>query len=352
MGGYDLGEVLRGQLQPQSTQPQDTRDIEIITGELLRLKQDLAHNIIGIGQRLIEAKAMLSHGEWLPWLSEQARFSEKTAQNYMRVAREFPNPQLVADLGVRKALALLELPPADREGFAESNDVLDMTARQLEIAIKERNDALQAAEAAKADAQVAEESRAKIAADLEALENIHRAAREGEAQAREELEAVRAELKALREKPVDVAVQTVVDEEAIKKARDEAVAAMKAKVDAAEKARKDAEDKRKAAERDLAEAKRQAGANAAILSRAEKAEADLAEVRRQMEAAVKEKKRTEIASDPDVALFQVYFNQAQETVNKLRGLLLKARGREDQSTAEKLTRAILALGDAVKGAAE
>lgn len=360
MSGYNLGEVLRGQLQHHSTEPQGTRDIETITGEILEAKRVGGEAIITIGQRLIEAKALLQHGEWLPWLTERIEYSEKTAQNFMRLARQWSNPQALADLGATKALTLLALPPEERESFmaenhivdGEEKNVIDMTSRELERAIRERNEALQEAEAAKADAQAAEDSRAKMEADMKALELIHRAAQEGETQARQELEAVRSELQALRDKPVDVAVQTVVDEEAVKKARDEAVAAMKAKVDAAEKARKDAEDKRKAAERDLAEAKKQAGANAAILSRAEKAEAELAEARRQLETAVKEEKRTAIAADPDVAMFQVYFNQAQETVNKLRGLLLKARGREDQSTAEKLTRAILALGDAVKGAAE
>lgn len=327
------------------------RSIDTVTVELLRLKQDLAHNIIGIGQHLIEAKAMLSHGEWLPWLSEQAHFSEKTAQNYMRVAREFPNPQLVADLGVRKALALLELPPPDREEFAEDHNVLDMTARQLESAIKERNDALLAAETANASALAAEESRAKMEADLRSLENIHRAAQEGEAQARQELETVRAELQALREKPVEVAIETVVDEEALKNARSAAIAEMQAKVDQAEAARKEAETKRKEAEKALGDAKKQAGANAAILSRAEKAEAELAEARRQLEAAAKEEKRSVVNQNGDMALFNVLFQQTQEQINKMHGLRIKL-GKDDKVLDEKLKTAIKALADAVRRCAE
>ena len=68
MNGYNLGEVLRGQLQGQAA-PAEERDIETITGEIIQLKQDAGNAILGIGQRLIEAKAMLSHGEWLPWLT-------------------------------------------------------------------------------------------------------------------------------------------------------------------------------------------------------------------------------------------------------------------------------------------
>ena len=43
--------------------PSGERSIESITAEILQLKQDAGNAILGIGQRLIEAKAMLPHGE-------------------------------------------------------------------------------------------------------------------------------------------------------------------------------------------------------------------------------------------------------------------------------------------------
>ncbi len=45
---------------------------------------------------------MLPHGEWLPWLTEQVEFSERTARNFMRLAREWTNRQALADLGAAK----------------------------------------------------------------------------------------------------------------------------------------------------------------------------------------------------------------------------------------------------------
>ena len=42
------------------------------------------------GELLTEAKAAVPHGEWLPWLCKHCRFSERTAQAYMRLAREMP----------------------------------------------------------------------------------------------------------------------------------------------------------------------------------------------------------------------------------------------------------------------
>lgn len=349
MGDYNLAEVLKGQLQGQSDPAETTRDIEAVTCEILHLKQELARNIVDIGLRLIEAKEMLSHGEWLPWLKENVCFSETTAQSYMKVAKEFPNPQLVGDLGVRKALTLLALPSAEREDFLAENNVIDMTSRELEKAIRERDEARKAAEAAQADARSAEESRAKMEADMRALENIHRCAQEGEAQARDALAKAQAELKELRERPVDVAVE--VDQKAVDVARAEAIAEMQTKVDQAEAARKEAEKKRKEAEKALGEAKKQAGANAAILSRAEKAEAELAEARRQLEAAAKAESASIVNQNGDLAMFNVLFSQTQDQVNKMHGLRLKL-GKDDGDLDEKLKTAINSLADAVRRCAE
>lgn len=357
MGDFNLAEVLRGQLQPQSTQLQGTRNIETITGEIIQLKQDAGNSILGIGQRLNEAKAILSDGEWLPWLTEQVDFSPRTAQRFMRLAREWSDATALSHLGATKALTLLALPPEERESFmvknhivdGEEKNVIDMTSRELERAIRERDAARQAAEAAQADARSAEESRAKLEADMKALENIHRCAQEGEAQAREALAKAREELEELRSRPVDVAVE--VDREAVEKARAEAVAEMQAEVDAAEAARKEAEKKHKEAEKALADAKKQAGANAAILSRAEKAEAELAEVRRQLEAAAKSGAQSAIGSDGDLTSFKLLFDQAQTLTNQMHGILLKVRGKDTES-AGKLQKAMLAFSDNVRRCAE
>lgn len=359
--GFDISKFAKTMEPGTASGP---RDIETITGEIIQLKQDAGNAILGIGDRLIEAKSLLSHGEWLPWLTEQVEFSESTAQRFMRLSREWRNPSALTDLGATKALTLLALSPEERESFMSENhivdgeekSVIDMTSRELERAIRERDEALQAANAAKAEAQAAEESRSKMAADMRTLENIHRAAWENEALARRELKAVREELQALRDKPVDVAVETVVDKASIERARQEAVVEMQKRLDAAEAARKAAEENRKSAEKDLAEARKQVGANAAILSRAEKAEAELAEARRQLEAAARAegltKERAIVSSDPYMAEFKVYFEHVKDAVNRIRGLMLKARTQDDREVSEKLSRAILVLGDAVKEAAK
>jgi hypothetical protein len=43
-------------------------------------------DIVEIGRRLIEAKKICGHGNWLPWLEREFGWTDKTAQNYMNVA--------------------------------------------------------------------------------------------------------------------------------------------------------------------------------------------------------------------------------------------------------------------------
>lgn len=315
--------------------PSAERSIETITTEILQMKEDAGNAIIGIGQRLIEAKSMLPHGEWLPWLTEQVEFSERTAQNFMRLAREWSNPHAVADLGARKALMMLALPADERDKFmaenhivdGEEKSVIDMTSRELEKAIRERDDAKKDAEAARADAQAAEDSRAKMEADMKALKNLQESAKAAEKQARRELEGVLAELKELREKPVDVAVMEV-DQKALEDARKKVEAWMQAKLDKAVDARKKAEEKRK------------------------EAETQVAELQRKLDAAKAEERKVVISGDKDLATFELLFSQATEHVNKLHGLLLKIDGRGDKNLAGKIRNALTALADATRRCAE
>lgn len=140
-----------------------TRDIEDITAEILEAKRAGGEAILTIGRGLIEAKALLAHGEWLPWLTERVEFSERSAQNFMRLAREWSNPQTLADLGASKALALLALPAEERADFIASVHVVDgaektteeLSSRELAQAIRERDEARREAEAARADAGTA-----------------------------------------------------------------------------------------------------------------------------------------------------------------------------------------------------
>lgn len=318
---FDLGSMIETMSGLQEEAAPQVRDIEVITEEILSLKQTAGDAILSIGDRLIEAKGMLTHGEWLPWLTERVEFSESTAQRFMRLAREWRNPSALTDLGATKALTLLALPPEEREKFigeihvvnGEEKSVSDMTSRELEQAVKD-------AEQARADARTAEEARAKMEADLRIVKaNLE--ARQAEAEKyRAETDALRTELEELKARPVDVAVMTV-DQEKLDKARSDAISKMQSKVDQAEAARR-------------------------------AAEAALEEARTKLEAAVKTERKETIAADADLAAFELLFGQVMDIANKMRGILLKAHGRKDSGKEAGMIKALTTLAESIRKAAE
>lgn len=69
---------------------------------------------IEAGERLIEAKGLVKHGGWLPWLKEVCDLSERSAQVYMRLARHKDvaktKSAAAADLTIRAAVKELTEP--------------------------------------------------------------------------------------------------------------------------------------------------------------------------------------------------------------------------------------------------
>lgn len=167
---------------------------------------------IDIGQRLAEVKAAVGHGNWGKWLLENVDYSERTAQNLIRLYEEYGrgqgslfgeagNPQLVADLSVSQAVALLGIKDADeRAEFIEKNDVAAMTKRELEEAIRERNEAREELAAAREAAENGEEAEKKIAAYRERLTKAEASAAKNEEKAKERITKLSAEAKAAEEK--------------------------------------------------------------------------------------------------------------------------------------------------------
>ncbi len=92
--------------------------------------QSATERAMEAGQALIEAKGLLKHGEWLPWLKEHCALSDRTAQTYMRLARKTGemSPEktaTVAGLPVREAMKAIAdrdacptLPPAGADDDA------------------------------------------------------------------------------------------------------------------------------------------------------------------------------------------------------------------------------------------
>ena len=341
----NAGELSREAMEhltnPASASP--VRTPEIIGEEIRSLSAAATATTVWfaveIGRRLNEAKELVGHGGWLDFLRKETQFSSSTAQNLMRVYREYganqgnlfgaelANSQTFGNLTYTKALALLALPEEEREEFVEVHDVEAMSTRELQDAIRARDEAI-------ADKGAAEEKAQKLEADLSLAQNALELARKEAADAQSEVSGAEAEAEALRQKvkelearPQPVAM-AVADKETIEKARAEAVAEMQDKLDKAKERAAKAEEKRKAAENALAEANEK------------------------LEAARRAEAQAVISNDRDLAGFELLFQQTQEKVNVLHGMLLKVRGRGDTVLTEKLQKALLALSDAVRRCAE
>ena len=307
---------------------------------------------IEIGRRLVEAKEMMGHGEWLPYLKEQTEFSQSTANRFMTLFKEYGSAQsslfgaesnypTLNNLSISNALRLLALPAEEREEFAAEHDVEHMSARELDELIKEKEAAEARAEQAENALRQADEGAALRAAEwqekIDAAKSAESDAKELLKELKDKLAAAEAdsrraadELKELRNRPVEVAVE--VDENAVKEAEIKARAASDAEW--AEKyAKLNAE---------LSDANAKAEKLKAKVKKAEEAQAAAAE---ELEKARRQTK----LSDPNTAVFKQIFETLQEDFNKLHGFLIKIRA-SDADTAQKLGKAVQALVEKMQGA--
>ena len=380
------------------------RTVETVTLEIRTLQRQAQQVILGyaieIGRRLEEVKAMLPHGRWGDYLKQEVNYSQSTAQNFMRIFREYgasqqslfggvANSQALGNLTYTKALQLLALPDAEeRERFVAEHDVEAMSTRELDKALKEREEALEAAAAAEEETRKLRQETERLQGQLTDQAQVYRAkltsadveTTEAKRKAREALEALNRQkdkaqrlqdalsaantsaqaaeeeharllqkLEELRSRPVDVAVE--VDEEAVEAARKAAVAEMTEKVDKAKEAKKKADTARKAAEEALAAAKKELEElktkepqvreltpeelQAMTADAVEKARAgDLEKV--------KELEKKLAAADGDVSAFRIHYEAWQDHYNKLSDYLTKIASREPER-AGKLRMAVKAV---------
>ena len=98
------------------------------------LLSDSIRRAISAGELLIEAKAMVQHGQWLPWLRDHCKISERTAQLYMRCAKnrvEIEKSATVADLTLNEAAALLALSSDVRKLFEFAKQTEGLNGEEL-----------------------------------------------------------------------------------------------------------------------------------------------------------------------------------------------------------------------------
>lgn len=268
---------------------------EVLAAEIRALTASMLSTIIEIGRRMCQAKEMLPHGEFGAWVKDETGYSQSTANNFMRLFQEYGaaqeslfgaeiKSQTFGNLPYSKALALLAIPAEEREEFARENHVEEMSTRELKQAIKERD-------------------------ELRRQLNEERAAAEGASLRISDLEE---KLEALKNAPVEVAVQAA-DPEEVQRAVDEALqkarAAHREELEAVAEEAKKANEERDKLKKQLKQ----------VLQKAEAAPESANDGAAQREV---ERLKKELAmADPVVAEFKGLFEQASGLVAKLLGLV-------------------------------
>lgn len=145
-----------------------TRSAAVIAAEINAIKSqtfgilEAAHtyakrSCFEIGKRLEEAKATIPHGEWGDWLEANVSYSVSTANDLMRIYREFGDEQIDMITGKSDAevfeglsqsqmVALFALPKADRAAFVEEHrgelESGELSTRKLKEEIKRLNEVM------------------------------------------------------------------------------------------------------------------------------------------------------------------------------------------------------------------
>ena len=321
-------------LQDHSETLQETRTLDIVAAEIRSYTWSMLTNIIEIGRRLVEAKEMLPHGEFMSWCTENFGYSKSQTNNFMRLYEAYGseqnsmfgaelNRQTFGTLNYSKALALLALPSAEeREAFIEENNVDEMTTRELQQAIKDKQEA---------ERKLGDEKKQR-----EEAEDLLKTQDQMLVEAKAQIAELAKLNKELENRPHEVAVETVRDEEAIataaKEAKEKAEEAAKKRIAALEKQLNKAENERAEAVKKA----ETAGQDTEKQLKAATAEAE--KIRAELEEAQKKLK----ASSADVAKFGVWFTQVQNDFNRMMEALREVNER-DPETGEKLKRGAVTL---------
>lgn len=137
----------------------DEERLTRLAGEINAIKEQTRATVrnatLEIGRRLIQAKAAVPHGSWAYWLKTSVDYSERTAQMLMSTYERFGNTQqklfgtkmdqeVISQLNRSQMFALLSIKSEDEcAEFMEEHrdDLAGMSKRELEKAIKERDEA-------------------------------------------------------------------------------------------------------------------------------------------------------------------------------------------------------------------
>lgn len=312
------------------------RDINTITSEIRYIQNDVqqyaAQGALKIGERLCEAKELLGHGEFLPWIKDEFGWTDRTAQKLMAVYREFGdsqkslfgpeiNTKTYSDLPVSKLYLLISVPESEREDFVKENNVAEISVREMEKLLREKKEA--------------EDESREAHAELDKLADKYAALSAAASEQEKELKAAQADVSA----SIEAAKKEAAAE--AEKARRAAEKAQKAAEAEAKKARDEAE----AAKKDLQQLRDNPEIPQEVM---DKLKAQFGKAAEEAEARAREAEAKLKVADPDVAMFKLHFDNLQKTAASMAQLIIKMKQSGNADMADKLSRAACAVLERVK----
>jgi hypothetical protein len=108
-------------------------EVRALQAGIRRQSEQTARDVIEAGRQLIEAKALLPHGEWLAWLRDHVGLSPRTASRYMHIARSGFEIGHLADLALGVADPTPIAADIRRYGAAAWNEFVDVGRELLAI---------------------------------------------------------------------------------------------------------------------------------------------------------------------------------------------------------------------------
>ena len=316
-----------GALRPETEDKRSVNDLiktedmtpEQLGGEIRLLTRQARQMVleygIQIGYRLQLAKDKVGE-DFAGWVERETEISKSSAYRFIKLYNEYGSAQgsllgvenifpTLGKISVSNALRLLAVPEEEREDFAREVDAEHISARDLEEAIRERDEARKHLETADRELGEAQKALRDTEAEL--------------AETKDAAQKMEAMLREAESRPVEVAI----DETAVQRAVEEAKAAA---AEEKKKAVAELEKKLKDAESAARDAGKSAGAAA------EKARAEAEELRKRLAAAQSGANEVILL----VKLAQENFNLAVEKLHVMKST--------DGETADKLlagTRKIL-----------
>lgn len=221
------------------------RSVEVITGEIIVIRENAKRvfydAVVEIGKRLTEAKELVPQGEWTSYLTDVLQYKPSTAQNYMRIAREFGSDQvgldgkstteLFGDMSYAQLLPLLGLAEEERRELVQEAEVSEMSTREIDKLVKDFKEARDLAAQLEQEKKALQDTQGKLEKKQEEATEAAQRLRAAEVASSEKAKVLEGRVTALKQELEDVKSGTVIaDTQAVQAAREQAQATMQLEI--------------------------------------------------------------------------------------------------------------------------